>query len=49
MNRVDVCAVSDIPVGSALRVMVGDYAVALAIIVGIAWMFVRYRRRQATA
>lgn len=26
-----------------------DYAVALAIIVGIAWMFVRYRRRQATA
>lgn len=26
-----------------------DYAVALAIIAGIAWMFVRYRRRQANA
>jgi 3-phenylpropionate/trans-cinnamate dioxygenase ferredoxin subunit len=30
MNRVDVCAVSDIPQGAALRVMVGEYAVALA-------------------
>lgn len=26
-----------------------DYAVALAIIAGIAWMFMRYRRRRATA
>lgn len=26
-----------------------DYAVALAIVVGIAWMFVRYRRRRAAA
>ena len=30
MNRVDVCAVADIPEGSALRVTVGEYAVALA-------------------
>lgn len=30
MSRVDVCAVADIPEGAALRVMVGDYAVALA-------------------
>ena len=30
MNHVDVCAVSDIPDGGALRVLVGDYAVALA-------------------
>ena len=30
MNRVDVCAMSDIPEGAALRVVVGEYAVALA-------------------
>ncbi|MGA0979996.1 MAG: Rieske (2Fe-2S) protein, partial [Candidatus Nanopelagicales bacterium] len=30
MNRLDVCAKSDIPEGAALRVTVGDYAVALA-------------------
>jgi len=30
MNRVDVCAVSDIPEGAALRVMVGEHPVALA-------------------
>jgi 3-phenylpropionate/trans-cinnamate dioxygenase ferredoxin subunit len=30
MNRLDVCAVSDIPEGGALRVMVGEHAVALA-------------------
>ena len=30
MSRIDVCAVSDIPEGAALRVMVGDFAVALA-------------------
>lgn len=30
MNRIDVCAVADIPEGAALRVMVGDRPVALA-------------------
>lgn len=30
MKHVDVCAISDIPAGVALRVMVGEYAVALA-------------------
>jgi len=30
MNRIDVCAVADIPEGAALRVMVGDQPVALA-------------------
>lgn len=30
MNRIDVCAATDIPEGAALRVMVGEYAVALA-------------------
>jgi 3-phenylpropionate/trans-cinnamate dioxygenase ferredoxin component len=30
MNRIDVCSVADIPEGGALRVMVGDHAVALA-------------------
>ena len=30
MNHLDVCAMSDIPESAALRVAVGDYAVALA-------------------